>query len=65
MHITCKEYGTSAENKNKCCGFSVYLDILLRDSCGDPLFVMFKTDQIAENFLQDEWGGGGAEGKEG
>ena len=31
------------------------------DSCGDPLIVVVKTDQVAEDFLQD---GGRGEGRE-
>ena len=35
--------------------------VLMGDSCGDPLIVMFKTDQVAEDFLHD----GGRERKRG
>ena len=27
--------------------------VLMGDGCGDPLIVMFKTDEVAEDFLQD------------
>ena len=37
----------------------VCVDILMGDSCGDPLIVMFKADEVAEDFLQD----GGRESK--
>ena len=37
--------------------------VLMRDSCGNPLIVMVKTDQVAEDFLQD--GGRGRERESG
>ena len=50
----------------RCCGcfigclvFITY--VLMGDSCGDPLIVVVKTDQVAEDFLQD---GGRGEGRE-
>ena len=39
--------------------FSFTMYILMGDSCGNPLIVMVKTDQVAEDFLQD--GGRGRE----
>ena len=46
-----------------CCGYVVCLgfcSILMGDGRGDPFIVMGKTDQVAEDFLQD----GGREGRQ-